>query len=72
MIRKHSLGFIAAALVAGVATTVICIGEAFNLVHAQAVPFEATTRPLDVAIGDCTLMIEFSRPGVRAYSFTFG
>ena len=60
MIRKRSLGFIAAALVAAGATTAICCGEAVGLVSGKTAPFGdalppapagSTSRPLDV-LGD--------------------
>jgi thiol-disulfide isomerase/thioredoxin len=48
MTRKRSFGLTSAALVAGLASTVICTGEVLNIAPAQTVPFESTARPLEV------------------------
>ena len=59
MIKKRSLGFAAAAIVAAGATTAICFGDALGLVRASArppesiadAPYGATSRPVEVLQG---------------------
>ncbi|WP_380871612.1 hypothetical protein ACFB49_25730 [Sphingomonas sp. DBB INV C78] len=57
MTRRRSLGFVTAAIVAAVATTTICFGDALGLAHTPAPNTDAiATAPIDTSYGPLNML----------------